>query len=100
MRKLVAVAAVVLALAACEPKPPNPHLKVEVGDGTWNAGEQIRSGPWRSGGGKDCRWSVAAEDDPKTPLAQGSGTGVQEVRVDAGKVLVTRGCGPWKYVRQ
>lgn len=87
--------------------PPNPVMSREFGDGTWNAGEQIRPGTYRTANvgphepGKPCTWTVTKESNKGKVLLKDNGdTGekIQEAYVDAGEVIFSNNCGTWGWV--
>lgn len=100
--KAIAALAAGLVLAACSPAP----LKNSVGDGSWEAGEDIRPGTWTTANAGPhnrsvkCEWTVVKKSNTGTVLVRGVDTGekVQTVYVEYGEVLKTANCGTWGWL--
>lgn len=108
IRKTLATALAVLALAACANPYGDAVLATEISkDGTYVAGEDIRSGTWRFANalphsdGKQCVWSVAKKStDGKTVTVNSvadTDNAIQTMFVGRGETLTVARCekGGW-----
>lgn len=76
----------------CE-HPPNPALRSQFGDGTWDAGRQIQPGTYETREpGPECAWTVVAREARGRVLRRGS---EHKVTLNAGEVFKPTACGIW-----
>lgn len=107
---LTALAIPVIALTgACSgstPSAPAPPpttvepagLPTSMEDGTWEIGDDVPSGTYRSDGGNDCYWARLkhGDDSPAGVIQKNLGGGPQTITVHQKEDLQTLGCGTWK----
>lgn len=102
MKIKLAGALLALALAGCG--NASPVLKTEIGDGTWEAGHDMRYGTWSAANtgikGVTCEWTVTKKSNQGTVLLRSHDTdhAIQTVYVAGGEVLKTNGCGTWGWL--
>lgn len=113
MKRLLALIAIPLVLAACS-SPPEPtptqatsgtgssQRTVEepieqkgISDGTYEVGVDIRPGKYKSAGGESCYWARIADDEGEI-IDNALGKGPKVVTIKKGDyAFETSGCKDW-----